>query len=191
MTARVEPQPRRKLVPDQVLGVGIFVFTEIMLFTGFISAHAIVEQRAPMGLWPPLDQPTLPAWETALNTAVLVLSGLALLIAQRQFGRDTTKAARWIGASIVLGAFFVGFQGVEWIALISQGLTLTTSTHGAFFYLLVGTHGLHAVGALGALIWAWRRAQRGALASETFMATQLLWYFVVLIWPFIYVRVYV
>ena len=50
---------------------------------------------------------------------------------------------------MLLGAFFVLFQGVEWVALLREGLTLTSSTHGAFFYLIIGTHALHAVVALG------------------------------------------
>ena len=47
---------------------------------------------------------------------------------------------------MLLGAFFVVFQGAEWLALIGQGLTLTSSALGSFFYLIVGSHGLHAVG---------------------------------------------
>ena len=41
-----EPRPRRKLIPDGVLGMLLFVFTEAMVFAGLISAHAIVKSRA-------------------------------------------------------------------------------------------------------------------------------------------------
>src|SRR5688572_31524505 len=36
--------------------------------------------------------------------------------------------------SLILGATFVALQGAEWVALLAQGLTLTSSSHGAFFY---------------------------------------------------------
>ena len=48
-------------------------------------------------------------------------------------------------------------HGAEWVALIAEGLTLTTSAHGGFFYVIVGTHGLHALGALLGMGWLLRR----------------------------------
>jgi len=44
------------------------------------------------------------------------------------------------GAALVLGAFFVVGQGLEWLALLRHGLTLTSSQLGSFFYLIVGLH---------------------------------------------------
>jgi heme/copper-type cytochrome/quinol oxidase subunit 3 len=93
-------------------------------------------------------------------------------------------------ASIGLGAFFVIFQGVEWVALIREGLTLTSSHHGSFFYLIVGLHALHAVGAITVLAWVWLRLQRGRLTASRFYAAQIFWYFVVGLWPILYLRVY-
>jgi len=84
----------------------------------------------------------------------------------------------------------VFFQGVEWVRLIGEGLTLTSSTHGAFFYLIVGVHALHALAALVALGWVLRRLRSGVLPPSVFSATALFWYFVVGVWPIIYLRVY-
>ena len=81
-------------------------------------------------------------------------------------------------------------QGVEWVALLREGLTMTSSNHGAFFYLIVGTHALHAVVAIVALTWVYVLMRRGTLAPSTFTATQVFWYFVVILWPVIYLRVY-
>jgi len=61
---------------------------------------------------------------------------------------------------------------------------------GSFFYLIVGTHALHAVVAIGFLLWAYLRLCRGSLKPEVFAATQVFWYFVVTLWPIIYLRVY-
>ena len=44
--------------------------------------------------------------------------------------------------------FFVVFQGFEWVRLIGEGLTMTSGTLGAFFYLIVGMHALHAFAAI-------------------------------------------
>src|SRR6516165_11020249 len=114
------PLPARRRVSENgVVGVALFVFTEVMLFAGFISAFSIVRASAAPGSWPPPGQPRLPFERTAVNTAALLLSGVLLLIANRAYrAQRTADAKRWFGFSIVLGAFFVAFQGVEWVALL-------------------------------------------------------------------------
>jgi len=180
--------PRPQLVPNSVFGIVIFVIAEAMLFAGLISAFTIV--RAGAVVWPPPGQPRLPAETTALNTAALLLSGALLVLAQRRFRESRAQAHRLLLAAILLGAFFVVFQGAEWLALIREGLTLTSSTHGSFFYLIVGMHALHAIAALAALGYAWFLLVQRRLRAGTFLAVQIFWYFVVGIWPILYLRVY-
>jgi heme/copper-type cytochrome/quinol oxidase subunit 3 len=187
--APVYPLRRRQLVPSGVLGMLIFVMTEVMVFAGFISAFAIVKASAPGG-WPPPGQPRLPIEATAFNTAALLASGVVLFVAQRRFASDPLRAQRWLLAALGLGGFFVLFQGFEWVRLIGQGLTLTSSNHGSFFYLIVGAHALHAVIAIGALFWVWTRMARSRLVRTQFQAVQVFWYFVVGIWPVLYLQVY-
>src|SRR5262249_35210924 len=64
-----DPRPRPAL-PSAVLGMLIFVSTEVMLFAGLVSAFLILRATA-AGSWPPPGQPRLPLEETALNTAAL------------------------------------------------------------------------------------------------------------------------
>jgi cytochrome c oxidase subunit 3 len=177
------------LVPHAVLGMLMFLFTEMMLFAGLISAHSIARASSIVG-WPPPGQPRLPFEETALNTAALLLSGVLVFFAQRSLRRDRKRTETLLALGIALGTLFVGFQGVEWLGLIREGLTLTSSTHGAFFYLIVGVHALHAIAALAALLRVEIRLRRGVLAPSSLTATALFWYFVVGVWPVIYLQVY-
>lgn len=181
-----ERSPR--VISNGVLGMTLFVLTEIMLVAGMISAFSIV--RASSAVWPPPDQPRLPFEETAINTAALLLSGLMLALAQRRFQRDRSSARVPLIAATLLGCFFVVFQGWEWAAMLRQGLTLTSSTLGSFFYLIVGTHALHAIVAIGLLAQAWWRLERGWLQPSQLATSAVLWYFVVGVWPIIYWRVY-
>ena len=190
MERRPEMVRREPLVSNGVLGMLIFIFTEVMFFAGLISAHAIVRSQAAGQMWPPYGQPRLPVEETAVNTAALLVSGIVLFLAWLAFRREAQSARIPLLLSIILGTIFVFFQGLEWVALLGEGLTLQSSSYGGFFYLIVGTHALHAVAALAALVWAWVR-----LARETLTATQLataaaFWYFVVLVWPILYWKVY-
>jgi cytochrome c oxidase subunit 3 len=186
---RIVAEARREpVVPSGVMGMLIFVFTESMLFAGLISAFTIIKAGAM--IWPPPGQPRLPVEATAVTTAALLASGVLLYLARRRFDEDRRAALRPLLLSMLLGAFFVIFQGVEWIALIGQGLTLTSSALGSFFYLIVGLHALHAVIALGVLVQTWRRLRSGFLASSQLATAEVFWYFVVGLWPILYGVVY-
>ena len=189
MTARAAAPMRRPLVPNGVMGMFLFVLTEVMLFLGMISAFSITKASVLEG-WPPLDQPRLPAGETALNTVALLLSGVALYLAHRAYKKAPEKAKMPLLASILLGSFFVIFQGMEWSALLAQGLTITSGPLGGFFYLIIGAHALHAIAAILALGWAYVKLLRGDLPKTSFWTVQVFWYFVVGIWPLLYVEVY-
>jgi heme/copper-type cytochrome/quinol oxidase subunit 3 len=188
-TLRVISDPRpRPILPNAVLGTLIFVIAELMMFTGLMSAFSIVKAGA-LG-WPPPGQPRLPVEATAINTAVLLASAFALFIANRAYARSRNLAKQPLFCAIGLGVFFVAFQGYEWVSLIRQGLTLTSSNHGSFFYLIVGMHGLHAIAGLTVLARAGLKLSKGLLAPSTFFAAQVFWYFVVGLWPVLYFMVY-
>jgi heme/copper-type cytochrome/quinol oxidase subunit 3 len=181
----------RGTVSNAAFGMALFVFVEVMLFAGFISAFGIVRANALPGAWPPPGQPRLPVARTALNTVALLLSGGALFVAGRRFRGPRPESARgWMAAAFALGAFFVVAQGAEWAALLRQGLTLSSSELGSFFYTIVGAHALHAVVALVVLALVWRSMREGQLTESRFGAARIFWYFVVLVWPLLYWRVY-
>ena len=194
MSENVLPFPRRAplrrnaIGPSAVIGTLIFVVTELMLFAGFLSAFTIT--RAAYNTWPPIGQPRLPVGETLVNTAALLASGVVLFFANRAFLRDRQSAKKLVLTALGLGVFFVVFQGVEWVRLLNEGLPLTSSNHGAFFYLIIGTHAAHAVAAILALGFVAVRLMRGTLLHSTFLAAQVFWYFVVGVWPVLYLRVY-
>jgi heme/copper-type cytochrome/quinol oxidase subunit 3 len=188
-TAAGRPSARDAVVPSGVLGTLVFIAVEVMLFAGLVSAYIVVRSSVGAPGWPPPDQPRLPVAATAFNTALLLASGVVLRYGRRQATAAPGVPAA-VGATLALGAAFVALQGWEWVRLVRFGLTLTSSTYGAFFYLVVGAHALHALGGLAALAWATVRLRRGALTPDALQAVALFWYFVVGLWPVLYVLVY-
>lgn len=184
----VDGPTRTPVVSDGVLGMLLFILTEIMLFAGMISAFAIAKAGAPV--WPPPGQPRLPIEATAVNTLILLASGAVLYLAQRRFSVDRESARRPFFLAFALGSFFVLLQGFEWARLLAQGLTLQSSSLGSFFYLIVGVHALHAVAALLLLGLTGRRMLSGWLHPSQLATSAVLWYFVVGVWPIVYLVVY-
>ena len=190
MEQRPEPARRPKLVADGVTAMLLFVFAEIMMFAGLISAHAIVRSQVAGEMWPPYGQPRLPVQETAVNTAALLVSGIVLAFAHLAFKKEAAYARLPMLIALLLGIFFVGAQGSEWIALLGEGLTIQSSSYGGFFYLIVGAHGVHAIAAILALGWAWYELHKGRLTASQLATVSVFWYFVVLLWPVLYLKVY-
>ena len=181
---------RREIVPSSVMGMLLAVGVEVMFFAGLISAFTIARAGAGAAQWTMPTAPVLPAASTAVNTAALLLSGLLVAVAHVQYRRRSPATSRTLFAAWLLGASFVLLQGREWVGLLSQGLTITSSGLGAFFYLIVGAHAAHAAVALIALGVAWWRMRQRTLSDGFFMGTEVFWYFVVGLWPIIYLRVY-
>lgn len=185
--AAILTQPRTRTgVPNAVLGVLILIGAELMFFAGLISSYLVnrVSSRVP---WPPLDQPRLPVEVTAVNTGVLLLSGLLLFLSATGKVRATRRlpAAR---IAVFLGVVFLAIQGYEWVRLIGFGITVHSSLFGSFFYTLIGAHGLHVLGGILAILPILFR--REMPSQGTMSAAGLYWYFVVLIWPLLYYLLY-
>ena len=186
------PRVRRNAVPSAVLAVLMLVLMEAMFFTGLISAFMIVKAGIKPGMWPPPWQPRLPVEVTAVNSLGLIVSGVLLFVAVARFRQSAQKAKAALLGAMLFGATFVAVQGFEWVRLLREGLTLTSSNHGAFFYLIVGIHGMHCLAGIAALVWAFSRLSSSTkpLTRAQLTAVQIFWAFVVALWPLLYVLVY-
>ena len=186
-----QPKHAKSPVSSGVVGMLIFIVTEAMFFGGLISAYLVI--RAGLDEWPPWGQPRLPVETTAFNTLALLVSGLLMGYSRNLLQKNKIiEGRKWLGFSILLGTFFLVSQGYEWVQLIKYGLTVSSSVYGGLFYLIIGAHGLHVVGTLAFLIYAWKRlgAPVNPLTPRELLPAQLLWYFVVCVWPVLYVLVY-
>lgn len=173
-------QPRG--LSNAVLGTGTYVATAIMFFGGLISAYLVL--RAGSATWPPAGQPRLPLAVTGVNTGVLLLSGI---LVWRALAAEQARALRLLVAATILGSVFLVIQGYEWMRLVSYGLRASEGFYGATFYAIVGAHALHALGGVITLAVTVHRMRHG-LGDRS--ACALYWSFVVLLWPVLYVAVY-
>lgn len=186
---------RKPVIPSTIFATLVFVVTETMFFVALISAFVII--KAKYSTWEPPAGVILPVVATAFNTVVLFISGFFLYLTGRakQKARDDNesdheKIGRMLVISILLGGFFVVTQGVEWVKLISFGLTMKSSIFGACFFLLIGMHGLHALAALGFMVYLRLLHKSKRLRLDQIHAMQVFWYFVVGLWPLLYGMVY-
>ena len=185
--------PRVNTIALARFGMILVIVVEAMTFAGLISAFLSI--RASLDFWPPLNQPRFPVVATAINTSILLVSGATMFFFMSRYRKPQTSAPTLTVLLIItlaLGCIFVGLQGIEWVRLIGYGLTVTSSSYGSIFYVLIGFHAIHVLTAVlclglvtaGAVT---RGFPRGTASME---AVSLFWYFVVLVWPVLYGVVY-
>lgn len=185
----------RKGIPDGVLGMVFLLFSEAMLFAGLISAY-IVNRAGASVTWPPADQPRLPIGVTGVNTLVLLSSAVVLYLFTRRVKKISaidSKSINLLLLTIMLGITFLAVQGTEWARLIGYGLTTHSSIYGAFFYTIIGAHGLHVLVGLSILLYLYfavKRASSFEKAKNIIATCILYWFFVVAIWPVLYRLIY-
>lgn len=179
-------------VGANVLGMFMFIASEAVLFLTLIVTFAVV--RAGYPEWPPSDQPRLPVTASFFNTLVLLGSGAAMFGAWRSIRRGRVRSSRrLLTAATLLGILFLVVQGAEWVRLIDFGLTVTRNIYGAVFYVMIGMHALHVFIAVLGLLYVLRRFSGGAYTREKHDGLTMggmFWGFVVLIWPVLFVFVY-
>lgn len=179
-------------VSNAVLGMLVFLGAETVFFGGLVAAFLVLRLAAPV--WPPPLQPRLPVEVTGVNTAVLLGSGVTMLLALRAIRRESPAGlVGYLSQTLLLGALFLLVQGYEWVRLVNFGLSVSSGAYGATFYTLIGIHGLHVLGALIWLAVVWVGAGRGnftARAHGPVVPCAMFWCFVVLVWPVLYVLVY-
>jgi len=190
------------------LGIFVAISAVLMIFVSYSSAY-VVRQGLPtldpsgntlIHDWLPLQLPNF----LLVNTLVLLLSTLTMELARRQAIREVALAAAdpthpptrgqtndvpWLGLTAVLGLGFLAGQWLVWRELAASGFYLSTSPSSSFFYLLTGTHGVHLLGGIVALLAASAASLffRQSAASRGVMVdvTAWYWHFMTLLWVYL------
>jgi len=176
------------------LGILILLGAETMLFSGLIGAFLVFR----MGniTWPPPSHINiqLPRAVTGINTVLLILSGYTMFQALRTIQKDRVNQLRnWLLLTGGLGLLFLVIQGSEWIQLVHNGLTLQSGVYGGIFYVPIGCHAAHVLGAVIWLFIVFGIAVAGRFSAAHHIGVEtctMYWIFVVALWPILYVLVY-
>jgi heme/copper-type cytochrome/quinol oxidase subunit 3 len=173
------------------VGFWTFIGSECLFFATLISTYMVYKGQSITGPYPEeiLDIPL-----TSISTFVLLMSSLAMVLALDGVQRGSrSRSLIWLGAVIVLGATFLGFQVYEFNHFVHEGLTLSTNVFGSSFFVLTGFHGAHVTGGVIWLITLWIMAARGKLPATESLKVEiagLYWHFVDIVWIVIFTLVY-
>ena len=183
------------IIPNGLIGMIFLIATEIMFFSGLISAFVVNRAEKP-GAWDAPWQHVLPVEQTLVNTIILALSAVTMMAALWFIykSKDIKKTKIAIIISLLFGSAFVLLQGREWISLIEYGMTTSSSIFGGFFYIIIGAHALHAVVGILILLYLFNKTSKESLEipekAFSIMVGSVYWFFVVFLWPVLYYLIY-
>ena len=179
-------------ISSSLLGMVLFIASEIMFFGGLFGAYFTLRSAAPE--WPPPDNPHLSAPYAAVLTAILVTSSVTM-----QFGvwairkNNQRRLVLWLTVSLLLGATFLVMQGLEYANLIEEGMTLSSGVFGSTFYTLTGFHGAHVAGGAAFILIVLLRARSGQFTAryhDTVEMASYYWHFVDVVWIGLFSTIY-
>lgn len=189
-----------------VLGMWVFLVTELLLFGGLFGAFAylrVAHSEVFAGAAHHLDLPL-----ASINTAILLTSGLTMVFAEQAVhaGRQRLSLI-FLLATLVLGLVFLGVKGFEWHHEYQQQLmpilglpfvypgehSQTAELFFNFYFTLTGLHAFHmlvGLAILGVMIFQVDRWQIPERLARQVRIVGLYWSFVDVVWIFVFTSLY-
>lgn len=172
---------RKRIHPHKfTLWVGIAGI--VMMFAGLTSAYIVKRNLAN---WISFELPLI-FW---FSTVTIVLSSFTIMVSRNYFRQgEMAKYRWWLCITSILGILFVVMQTLGFMALWSNGITLTRNVSFSFLYIIVGLHALHVVAGVIALLVMLvkafsRRTKMYSPVPIDLMSTY--WYFVDFLWIYL------
>jgi cytochrome c oxidase subunit 3 len=185
--------PHQRTDNTAYIGMLIFLASWAMMFAGLFFAYGAVRFHLPV--WPPKGIPVLPKTLPAVNTVVLLASGLAL-----QLGYMGIRAGKaheltaGLFVSLLLGTIFLGLQFYYWVQVYRAGLHPDMGPYPSVFFALTTFHAAHVLVGLAALaVLFWKSIARVYSAPRHLPVKlwTMYWHFVDAVWLLMFVTVYI
>jgi cytochrome c oxidase subunit 3 len=181
---------RSSRVEPQLLGMLLFIISEVMVFGAFFTAYFFI--RVAQGDPWPAPGTHLPVDVAGVNTAILISSSFTLHWAEAALKRGNRFGLKaGMLTTFLLGCAFLFIQINEYANI---GFAPQDQAQATIFYSLTGLHGAHVFIGLVLLLIVTTRAFRGHYSPEEHRGVEIpgiYWHFVDIMWIVVYTTVYV
>jgi cytochrome c oxidase subunit 3 len=176
------------------MGFILFIVSEVMFFFSIFWAffHSSLSPAIELGsIWPPIGIDILDPWKIpALNTLILLMSGVTITLAHHAIIGKSGIAHWGFMATVILAVFFTLLQIFEYV---NASFDIADGIYGSTFFLSTGFHGFHVFVGTCFITVCWIRFGLGHFSSEHhvgFESAAWYWHFVDVVWLFLFMTVY-
>jgi cytochrome c oxidase subunit III len=184
------PANQSSRVEPQLLGMLLFIISEVMVFGAFFTAYFFI--RVAQGDPWPAPGTTLPVEVAGVNTAILVSSSFTIHWAEQSIKRGNRFGLKaGMLTTFLLGCTFLFIQINEYANI---GFAPQDHAQQTIFYSLTGLHGAHVFIGLLLLLFVTIRSFRGHYSPEQHRGVDvpgIYWHFVDIMWLIVYTTVYI
>jgi cytochrome c oxidase subunit 3 len=167
------------------LGLWLFLVSDSFVFGGLMAMRINLLALA---------HPNLNQYLGLVVTAVLLISSFFMNRGETLMGSGDRKG--FITNTVItfiLGlGFLIGVVFVEWPNAIREGITPSSGTAGAAFFMMTGMHAFHVLTGLIFLLVVINNARHGLYDEKHYPveAAAVYWHFVDVVWIFFYPALY-
>ena len=198
-----------------ILGMWVFLVTEIMFFGGLFMAYIVYRWKFPLAWEESSNQ--LNVYLGGINTAVLICSSLTMVLAVRaaQVGSRIGQIVNLI-LTIIFGSAFLVIKYFEYASKFEHHLvpgahfsyvqhhvvngvaTEMTLPYGSqlffsLYFIMTGIHAAHMVVGIGIMLIILAMSWRGKFGPKYYGPVEvsgLYWHFVDIVWIFLFPLLY-
>lgn len=184
------------------LGMWLFLFTEIFLFSGLFLVYAIFRAKYSADFHVAAGE--LNAFIGTMNTVFLLVSSMTAAMALTAIQKGNRRLTLiLLLVTLLLAALFLVNKYFEWSHKFEYGIypgspVLKNMSHGellffGLYYMMTGLHALHVVIGMILLFINVVKVKLGTVNSERYLILEnsaLYWHLVDLVWIFLFPLLY-
>ena len=196
VTAAVPTGHAQRGISNPILGMLLFITSEVMFFSGLFAAYFSTREAQANQPWPPKAFSDIldPVGLILIATIILILSSFTCQFAVWSIRKgDRRGFIRNISVTFVLGIIFLILQVYDYSVLYGEGMQLGSGPFGTTYYTLTGFHGAHVFGGvlmLGVILYRGMSGQFSAKHHDAVEAVSLYWHFVDVVWILLFSILY-
>lgn len=191
-----------------VLGMWVFLVTEVMFFGGLFAAYTIYRYLYPEAFHEGSSH--MDVLLGTLNTGVLLTSSFTMVLAVHYSKlNNVVQLKRMLWITFLFGIGFLIIKSFEYHHKYEIGLMIgrlfnperwhehhMTVEHPrelhlflCLYFFMTGLHAIHVIIGMGLMVWLVFLARKGRASGEFYMPVEvvgLYWHFVDLVWVFLF-----
>ena len=179
-----------------LLGMMLFIGSEVMFFAGLFAAYFNARAAAPA--WPPegLENVVHLNPIVIIATIILIISSFTMQWGVWRIRKgDRRGLNRAVGVTLLLGIIFLGMQAYDYFLLVTEySFGINSGIYGTLFYTLTGFHGAHVFGGVVGLLVIFGRGIAGQFSARHHIAVEAVsayWHFVDVVWIALFIVLYI